>query len=101
MTNKKQMTVVCHVDYLEVSHADSFEITKFSGYMASIYVGLTVNKGKLNDYLGMDLEYSKEVTVKLSMIKYLDIVQQEFPENLITNASTSGADYLLEVHNEG
>ena len=55
MTNKKQMTVVCHVDYLEVSHADSFEITKFSGYMASIYVGLTVNKGKLNDYLGMDL----------------------------------------------
>ena len=48
MINKKQMTVVWHMDDLKVSHVDSFEVTNFEGYMSSIYGGLTGHKGKVN-----------------------------------------------------
>ena len=37
--NDKQMTVVWHVDDLKVSHVNSFEITKFAGYLSIIYGG--------------------------------------------------------------
>ena len=75
------MMVLCHVDDLKLSHVKSFEITKFAGYLSSIYGGITVHRGKVNDFLGMDLDYIEQATVKLSMIKYLDSVLQEFPEH--------------------
>ena len=64
------------MDDLKVSQVNRFEITKFSGYMSSIYGGLTSHRGKVNEYLGMNLNYRKQVTVKVSMIKYLDSVLQ-------------------------
>ena len=53
------MTVVWHVDDLKVSHVDSFEITNFSGYLSSIYGGLTVNRGRVHHYLGINTGYIK------------------------------------------
>ena len=69
MINYKQMMVVWNVDDLNVSNVNTFEITKFSGYLSSIYRGLTVHRGKVQDYLGMDLDYIKKGTVKVYMIK--------------------------------
>ena len=37
MINGKHMTVVWHVDDLAMSHVDSYEVTKFAGYLSSIY----------------------------------------------------------------
>ena len=51
------MTVVCHVDLLKMSHVDSFEITKFAGYMPCIYGGFIVHRGKVNYYLRIYLNY--------------------------------------------
>ena len=42
MIKNKRMTVVCHVDDLNVSHVNRFEITNFVGYMSSIYGGIIV-----------------------------------------------------------
>ena len=53
--NEKHITLVCHVHDLKVSYVDIFEINKFAGFLPSIYGGLTVHRGKLHDYLGMDL----------------------------------------------
>ena len=76
MINEKYITAVCHVGELKVSHVDSFEITKFAGYLESKYGGLVVNRGKVCDCSVMSLDYIKQVTVKFSMIKYLDSVIQ-------------------------
>ena len=94
------MMVLCHVDDLKLSHVKSFEITKFAGYLSSIYGGITVHRGKVNDFLGMDLDYIEQATVKLSMIKYLDSVLQEFPEHFGMTAVTPEFDYLFNVRNE-
>ena len=45
MINDKHVMVLWHVDDLKVSHVDSFEITKFSGYLSRIYGGLRVQRG--------------------------------------------------------
>ena len=37
MINRHQMTVTWHVDDLQVSHKDPFEITKFATYLSSMY----------------------------------------------------------------
>ena len=95
------MKVLWHVDDLKVSHFDTFEFTKFVGYLSSIYGGLTVHRGKVYEYLGMELNYIKKVTVKLSMIKDLDSVIQDFTEHLVTTVATLVVDHLFTVRDEG
>ena len=65
------MTVVWHVENLKFSHRDPFEFTRLVEYLTDIYGGLKVNRGKVKNYLGMDLYYYEEVFLNLSMIKYL------------------------------
>ena len=61
--NKKtgnQINVTRHVDDPKVSHQYAFEITKFATYLSGIYdKKLTVHRGKVHDYIGMDLDYSE------------------------------------------
>ena len=59
--------VVYHVNKLKVLHVYNFETTKFSVYLYSIYVGLTLNSGKLHNYLGMELEYKNQLVVNIFM----------------------------------
>ena len=66
------MTVVWNVDGLKVSHKEPFEVTKFAQYLSIIYgEKLKVQRFKVHDYLGMDLDYSEPGVVKVSTIKYL------------------------------
>ena len=66
--NGSQMTVGWHVDDLKVSHKKAIEITKLAMYLNDIYPGLKVNRGKIHDYLGMNLGFSKDGNVKVLMI---------------------------------
>ena len=64
------MTVIWHVDDLKVSHVDENENSKFAEWMKTIYGGkLTVHRGKIHDYLGMDMDWPKDGKVTISMIK--------------------------------
>ena len=94
------MKVVWHMYDLKVSHVDSFEIIKVVGYLSSIHGGLTVHRLKVHDYLAMDIEYIYQGIVKVSLIKYMDSVLQELPEQLGTTASTLAADHLFTVYKE-
>ena len=62
-----------------MSHRSRFELTKLALPLEDIYDGLTVNCGKVYDYLGMDLNFSEDGSVKVSMIKYLNNVLRDFP----------------------
>jgi hypothetical protein len=97
MIDGKQMTVIWHVDDLKVSHVDAFELTKFASYLSSIYGGLAVHQGKKHDYLGMDLDYSEQGKVGVSMIPYLNTVLRNFPEHLGATATSPAAEHLFKV----
>ena len=55
-----------------MSHKNPLKMTKFACYLQLIYGDeLTVKHGKVHNYLGMDLNYSGNGSVKVSMIKYV------------------------------
>ena len=82
-----QITVTWHVDYLKVSHKDHFEIKLFAQYLSTKYgEQLDVKCGKVQDCLGMDLDYSTNREIKIGMIKYLQKAEKEFPEPILGTA---------------
>ena len=55
---EKQITLIWYVDDLMMSCEDSFELTKFSCYLANIYgPKLAMHLGNKHDYLGMDFRF--------------------------------------------
>ena len=73
------VTVVWNVDDLKVSYRDPFEVTSSPQYLLTIYWNkLKVHRGKINDYLGMYLDYLDTGVVKFLMIKYLQKFLNKF-----------------------
>ena len=97
IVNGTQMTVTWHVDDLKVSHKDDDEITKFLLFLGKLYGDrITVNRGVVHDYLGMDLDFSTPGKLRVSMIKYLAKIFKAFPETIRTAAANPAADHLLK-----
>jgi hypothetical protein len=96
-----QFTVTWHVDDLKLSHVSSDEVTKTIEWLKSIYgQDMQVSRGKKHDYLGMDLEYSNDGEVKITMINYLKGVLDDFPEAIVNTAATPAADHLFTIRPE-
>ena len=59
---------------------------------------LKIKRGKVFDYLGMDLDFeSCPGTMIISMIKYLVAMVEEWPEELKGYTSNPHQDHLFEV----
>jgi hypothetical protein len=98
IVNGTQMTVVFHVDDLKVSHMSDLELTKMVIWLAKKYgEKIVIHRGDVHDYLGMDLDYSEKGVVKLSMIKQLEKVFADFPEDVGKASSTPASDHLFQV----
>ena len=96
--NGSTMTVTWHVDDLLSAHIDPVENTKFGVYLATKYGdGLTIKRGKVHDYLGMDLDFSSDGVAKVGMIKYIRDIENDFPEPLGASAATPAADHLFKI----
>ena len=101
MVDGSQQTVCWHVDDLKVSHLDPAVNTQLIKHLAKIYgPGITVSRGKVHDYLGMDIDYTGDHNVKISMIKYLKKIFVSFPEEIRSTAETPAAEYLFKVADE-
>ena len=97
-----QHTVIFHVDDGLASHVNPIENTKLLIYLAKIYGdGVTFTRGKKFTYLGMDMDYSEEKVLGVSMIPYIDDIINEFPEAITKTSPTPAAEYLFTVREEG
>ena len=100
--NGSKMTVTWHVDDLKISHKESTEVTKFIRDLGAIYGNkLTVTRGKVHSYLGMDFDFTILGTVRLSMIPYSKEIIEDFPEPITSTAPTPAADHLFTVRSDG
>jgi len=98
MVNGTQMTVAWHVDDLKVSHIDGREITKLVVFLKEKYgPDIAVNKGTIHDYLGIDFDFSEKGVVKLSMIKNIEKIFDDFPEEIGQASSTPASEHLFKV----
>eukprot|EP00957_Ditylum_brightwellii_P074169 5635862-Ditylum_brightwellii.AAC.1 len=59
MVKGKQLKVCWHVDNLKISHKDSKEVTRMLRWLESKYGKLRTTRGKIREYLGMTLDFSK------------------------------------------
>jgi hypothetical protein len=88
------MAITWHVDDLKISHVDPFLVTKLCQYLASIYGnGLIVHKGKVHDYLGMDLNFALDSIVQVSMITYTLKVISDFPERIASSCTLPAGNH--------
>jgi hypothetical protein len=96
--NGKQFTITWHVEDLKLSHVDSKVVDDTITWIKSIYgEDMRVSRGKKHDYLGMDLDYSVQGEMKVTMIDYLKRVITEFPEEITRTASSPAAERLFTV----
>ena len=77
------MAVAWYVNHLKVSPKDQFLITIFTTYLDYIYgYKMEVWRGEVHKYLVMVLDYSKKVSVKVSIINYIVRILKYFPEEI-------------------
>ena len=61
---------------------------------------LTTHKGKVYDFLGIDLDYSEKGAVKVFMIKYQKKVIKEFHHEIKGTSAIPAAVHLFQVKDE-
>ena len=97
MANGSQMTVVWHVDDLNVSHVSNFKTTKFACYLDKIYGGLALKIGNVHNYLGVELDLFIDGKVKVSIIPDLNDILRDFQEHLGTASASPADKNMLKV----
>lgn len=101
--NGKQCTIIWHVDDLKISHVDSEVVTSVIGTLNKAYgkhAPLTVTRGKVHDYLGMRLDYSKKGEVHITMIEYIDKMLEELPTDMQNEYATPAALHLFKTNED-
>jgi hypothetical protein len=67
----KQCTILWHVDDMKISHVDVKTTTNIIALINGEFgkeASLLITRGKVHDYLGMTLDYSKKGKVKIKMM---------------------------------
>jgi hypothetical protein len=106
MIDQKQCTIVWHLDDLKISHQDPQVVTNILDLLDKRYgqeivggvrAALSINRGKIHDYLGMTLDYSVPGTVKIDMTDYVEKVLDKAPSYMDGTATTPADKNLFEV----
>jgi hypothetical protein len=107
--NKRQCTIVWHVDDLKISHTDRKVVTTILNLLDGRYgqeiVGgkrapLTITRGRTHDYLGMTLDYTEDGVVKIDMRDYVSKILEELPKDMEGTATTPAAGHLFVIRDE-
>ena len=90
-----------HVDDLQVSCKDGFEVTKLMRHLDNMYdEKLVLHQGKKGDYLGMNLDFLEPGVFTVNQISYIKDVINDFPEVIARTSPTLHADHLFNIREE-
>jgi hypothetical protein len=101
MIDGKQCTIVWHVNDLKISHVSADAVTGVIKGLQEKYgkeAPLTINRGKIHEYLGITLDYSIKGKVRITMYDYIDDVLEEVPADMKGVAATPAANHLFTVN---
>jgi Reverse transcriptase (RNA-dependent DNA polymerase) len=90
----KQCTVVWYVDDLKISHKDPEVVSQTIELIREEFgskMDVPVCWGKLHEYLGIQIDFSEDKKVKMTMYDYLDELIREGPANLMKGTSVMPA----------
>ena len=103
MINGKQCTVCWYVDDVKISHVEESVGEDLVSKMQEEYgkeATLTVNRGKVQEYLGMKIDFSNENKVVFSMRDYTKNLLEECPDELLMGgvAASSAGNHIFNVN---
>lgn len=105
--NGKQSTVLWHVDDLKMSHVEKLVVDKFVEWASMKYEDATITKlkpsrGKIHDYLGMTLDFTRPGAVKIYMKDYIRKMLEEYQYKSelasMKKVSTPAAEHLFDTN---
>ena len=105
MVEGHQMTLTWHVDDMKISHKDPEMVSSFIDWMKMKYENIKldakvkVSRGKVHDYLGIEIDYTTPGQVRMNMQRYVEKMIDRFPykSNLKAGVRTPAADHLFKV----
>ena len=103
MINGKQCTIIWHVDDLKMSHVSADDLEKIIERLDEKYgkeAPLTVNRGKVHEYLGMTIDFSEKGKVKFIMYDYIENLLDEAPADMSGHAATPAALHLFTINED-
>ena len=98
-----QHTVLFHVDDLKSSHTNPRVNDEFDKWLQKNYGAhgeVSIHRGKVHDYLGMEIDYTEKGKVKIGMIKYVASMLEDFPQ-LFKKTDTAVTPASDTLFNEG
>jgi hypothetical protein len=97
----KQCTIAWHVDDLKISHVDSQVVDQVVNMLEDEFgkeTPMNKSRGKIHDYLGMTLDFSKPGEVAVDMIDYVKTIIADMPPEMEGTALTPAGDNLFKVN---
>jgi hypothetical protein len=91
------------VDDLKSSHKDSKVNDQFDKWLQENYGEhgeVAIHRGKIHDYLGMEIDFSEKGKVKIGMTEYVESMLEVFPEK-IKSTDTAVTPVSDGLFNEG
>ena len=101
--NRSQCTIVWHVDNLKLSYKDPEVIDKLIASLDEEYgkIGkMTVRRGKIHEYLGMTLDFSRPGKFFMDMEQYIDEVMKDLPKEFCGMAETPTAEKMFKTRSD-
>ena len=96
--NGKQCTILWHVDDLKISHVDKSVLEWVISKLTEKYgreTPLSVQRGRIHEYLGMTIDFTTTSKVKFTMDDYITRLLDEAPADMSGTVTTPAANYLF------
>ena len=94
--NGKQCTICWYVDDTKISHVDPQVVDSVLGLIESKFGKMTVSRGKMHNFVGMDLEFKENGTVEILMKEYIKECIEVFGERM-RRVTTPAKSSLFEI----
>jgi hypothetical protein len=98
--NKKQFTIVCYVDDTKISHADPTVVTTIIEAIEQKFDKMTVTKGTEHVFLGMNITFLPNKTVRINMVDYITEAILDLGDDVSMSATTPALKNLFEIHED-
>ena len=98
--NGHQCTLAWHVDDIKASHKDPKVVNWIIETLKDEYgseAPLTISRGKVHSYLGMQLDFRKPGKLIVDMSEYIKMILAELPAEMRGKATTPAAKHLFNV----
>lgn len=96
-----QATIVWHVDDCKVSHRDPDTVSWILDQIKDSFEEISITRGRFHTYIGMDLEYVGDDSVKISAEEYTRESIRDFGEDVSNSAITPAENNLFDIKDDG